>query len=238
MTEILEILAMIMTFIIGAALYWFLMKFILPKHILKIRFCGNGNLGRGIKKLVTENDRAVVCEPHPSIRKYIKQYAVFTSSGFKNLICKVDGAISSLQYSVYMFNNKNKLIDVLSVKESIAKTNRTHSVILHHDTSYVAIELDAVDEKVFNNSSKRYYRGLDILLYALSVFVISFLEFIFTSFALSSLLQSLSWAESYLLVTPGLFIAPSLIISVCSLLLSLWHGDKEGIKVVLNDRKY
>ena len=147
--------AIIMLATIGA--YAFSMRYFLPKYVIKRGYYIEENLGRGLKKFVSDNGRALLYEPHPSIRKYINQYAIVCENGNKYLQCFVDRGANRMIYSVIMIDRNDKVIDVLEVEEVTAKRTLTQPVYLHPDTSYVALILGSVNREQLPNSYVSYY---------------------------------------------------------------------------------
>lgn len=238
MNDFFEIVFKILVFIMIAVCYCFLLKRVFPKYILKPRNSGTCALGRGIKKLKSDSERAVVYEPHPSLRKYIYQYALFTRSGFKYLVCNLDPKVLYAEYLVQMFDSRDRLLDAISVKDMPRGGGRSSEILLHADTSYVALTLKSVNDTRVYTGAHRYYRAKDLLIYMLSTFACNFLAFICFSSILDELFDEMFSRNIYLLENVERFVIPSLIIAVACTLLNISKGEKEGIRVVLNDRKH
>lgn len=237
MNDFFDILFRILSFAVIATAYWSLMRRVFPKYLLKVSGSAD-DLGRGIKRLRTESDRAVIYEPHPSVRKYLHQYALFTRSGFKNMVCNVDRSISEMKYVVQMFDAGGKLLDLLRVHDMPNKSGKTSELILHSDTSYVSVTVTEVNGEALAGAYTRYYRAIDILKYALAVFACNFITFALVFSVFASAIADLGAEHLRLTFNAGVFVMPSLIISVACALLYVWQGDREGIKVVLNDKKH
>ena len=94
MNEIIRTIMSAVAIIVTVAVYVFVIKMVIPRFFIKRRFLYDGHLGRGLKKYQSENGRAIVYEPHPSIRKYIKQYALVSDGGHKYLECNVDEGVT------------------------------------------------------------------------------------------------------------------------------------------------
>ena len=238
MTELMEFLMIAALFSITVFIYFLLMAFVFPKYLLKERHSHNAFLGRGLRKIVTESERAIVYEPHPSVRKYLHKYALFTDSGFKKLLCNLDVAVSKIVYDVHIYDSKNCIVDVLHITDTVNHTKKSHTVVLPPETSYISISLQSVNDVRLNAKKSSYYRLTDILLYALCVFAVTMLAFISLSMVLCDTLNDIFIKNIYLWKTPDVFIGASAIISVASTLLTVWRGSKEGIKVISNDRKH
>ena len=238
MNDFFEILLKILVLVTLSLMYSVLFKRVLPKRILRPHINGRENLGRGIRKLRTDSDRAVVYEPHPSVRKYLHQYALFTRQGFKKLVCNLDTAVQRIEYTVQMFDNKGRMIDVLLIDDSPGERGVGSEVLLHSDTSYVSLIIKSVNgESISSNASLVYY-AKELVLYSLWAFVANFFMFVLSSAVLQDMFNEMFSKRIYLLANLERFLVPSLVISVACTLLNIWRADKEGIRVVLNDRKH
>ena len=125
MNEIIQAVLMALTMIVTLAVYAFLVKVIIPGYVVKRKYYIDGNLGRGLRKYKSEDGRAIIYEPHPSIRKYIKQYALVCDGGHKYLECNMDRGVNRLIYTVIMLDRNDKVIDALEVEEVTAKRDLT-----------------------------------------------------------------------------------------------------------------
>ena len=216
--------------------YMFSMGRVFPKYIISRRYNIRGNLGRGLKKFTSSDGRAVVYEPHPSIRKYINKYALVAKSGHKYLECSIDSAVRSLTYTLVMLNNKNKVIDVLEVDDQVARLSVTHPVYLHADTSYVALILSHVNgEKLEGVDEYGYYKARDIGLYALMSAGASFIAYLIFSLASDAFIAAVS-AES-VKYSFNFFsaLAASLLVGIISALMLMLFSNRRNVRVVFND---
>ena len=133
--------------LISIILYLKLFSSIIPGIIMRLRCKGTLTKDRGIKKYIYKSGRCVVYEPDVNVRKYVKKYSLYTEDGYKYLQCELAKEISYIKYDVYAFNNKNKLIDVISVNEIVdGDAGISESVALPPETSYVRFVLRKVDE--------------------------------------------------------------------------------------------
>ena len=105
---------------------------------------------RGIKKIMEKNGQSIVFEPSMKWRKYVKQYVLSERSGKKQIACKIHSDIAYLSYDIVLFNNRDEVFNVLTVKEKIEKAGYTKAVDLPEETSYVAISLNEVDATEFS----------------------------------------------------------------------------------------
>ncbi|MBE7084806.1 MAG: hypothetical protein E7368_01975 [Clostridiales bacterium] len=118
---------------------------ILPRMYLKSRYKLIKSEDRGIKKIMEKNGQTLVLEPAVKWRKYIKQYILSERGGKKQLMCKINDEIEYLSYDIALFNNRDKVFDVITIKERIDKEGFTKTVDLPEETSYVALHVNAVD---------------------------------------------------------------------------------------------
>ena len=132
-----------------AAAYVFPMLFLKTRHIIQ------APTDRGIKKVVEKHGQSMVFEPALKWRQFIKQYVLAERFGKKELMCKLDKDISYICYEIVLFNNRNKVFDVLKVKDLVEKSGYTKVVELPEETSYVSIVVDEVDNATFPDSTVR-----------------------------------------------------------------------------------
>ena len=210
MEEIMLCVISALTVIANLIFFAFLMRTVFPKYILRVKYAYGETQDRGIKRLKYPSGRAVVYEPHPSIRKYVNEYSLFTEGGYKYIRCKIDRAVTCLRYNVVTYNRKNKIIDVVKVTES-TRSEYTEPVMLHHDTSYVSLLLLSVNGESAHEAPMFKIKPLNAVLYAIAVTVTVFLEMTLMAsftrelFDLISLEAALKYDVSY-------FIHPSLLI--------------------------
>ena len=217
-------------------LYITLLADIFPRLFLRTRYATEKNLGRGLKKYTYPTGRAVLYEPHPSVRKYLNKYLLFTKDGYKYLKCCFDSAVFEIKYKVVMLNNKNKVIDALSVTENMSHLKSTANIQLHQDTSYVAIIVENVNGAK-NRVLCAYNRLWDLALYFLSVSATS----IALMFAAASLIEEIVFSNFGQTVVNRVgseaFFLFGIIIGVVSVLIFLMTAAGKGIRVVLNEKK-
>ena len=238
MNDFFEILLRILVLVTLSLMYSILFKRVFPRCILRPHINGRENLGRGIRKIKSESDRAVVYEPHPSVRKYLHQYALFTRKGFKKLVCNLDTAVQRIEYTVQMFDNKGRMIDVLLIDDSPSESGISSEVLLHPDTSYASLIIKTVNGESISSNAFLVYHARELVLYTLWAFVANFFMFLLSSVVLQDMFNEMFSRSIYLTEDPGRFLLPSIVISVACTLLNIWRADKEGIRVVLNDRKH
>lgn len=175
MENVLEAVSQLFIFIASLVVFAAVIKSLIPAVSLKVHYSVDRWLGRGIKRYKYPSGRAVVYEPHPQVRKYINKYAIFVNDGYKYLKCRLDRYVKTLKFEVIMLNNQNKVIDVLSVYARMNDEPETKELLLHPDTSYVAINIEAINEEAFRRTIRGYYTVPQLLLYfaliAISVFI-------------------------------------------------------------------
>lgn len=224
--------------LIGMIAYAEIMRVLLPRLFMKPQFRVDGKLGRGLDKYKYPTGRAVVYEPDPAIRKYINKYALFTNDGYKYIKLKLDRYVRTLVYSVVMFNNKGKIVDVIDVSENAGVDVESKSILLHHDTSYVAFALKAVNGQPYGAEQTFAYRtALNIALYAASVSVLTFLSMLFTVWSFGRGLYEISYGEiPEVALEASAFVLPALAVGALATAILLLHGVKRGIRTVLHGR--
>lgn len=138
--------------VISLALYLKLFSSLIPGAIMRLSCKGETTRDRGIKKYIYENGRCVVYEPEVNVRKYVKKYSLYTEDGYKYLQCKISDRIHYIKYDVYAFDNRNKLLDIITVNEYVEVGDEySSSIALPPETSYVRFVLRKVDSKYISN---------------------------------------------------------------------------------------
>lgn len=236
MENVLDTVALAMLLIMSLVLFVILMVTLIPRFFLRVRYDLERGLGRGIKKYKYPSGRAVVYEPHPVIRKYINRYILFTNDGYKYLRCLVDAGVRSLDFELIMLNNKNKVIDSVKVLADIGGSSQSGDILLHPDTSYVAINLIRANGIDVKKLVKGYFTAAQLGIYFGVMALISFVELLFASEALGRLL-ALILEKKVFLGASGFYFIASVMISVIAVALVLINFGRKGIGVVLHDKK-
>ena len=214
-----------------AVVYVFLIKNIIPRFLVKRRYFVDGNLGRGIKKYQSEKGRAVVYEPHPSIRKYVKQYAIVKSDGYKYLQCDMDSGVRRLVYSVIMFDCNDKILDVIEVEEITSRRPFTQTVYLHSDTSYIAFILNSVNMQELPNGAVSYYNLRDVSVFGGAVALLTFCLMPLTGALISRFLEiTAGCVVNAELLLPSLFTA--ILAGVLSVVIFIRSCNKKNVRVM------
>lgn len=169
--------------VLEIALYLILCGRLLPS-IVKVCYPFSESTDRGLHKYTYPNGRGVSYEVRPSIRKYINRYVLFTNNGYKYLKCRLDDAVSQMEYSVVMFDRRNRVIDVLDVETRQIENAETEEVLLHPDTSYVMLDLTVVNHTELQPKKKGCYKLSRIAIYVGGMMLASFLQLVFAKWAL------------------------------------------------------
>ncbi len=216
--------------ILEIAVYLSIIGSLAPKLFLKIRYTVKESSDRGLKKYIFPSGRGVVYEPHPSIRKYIHRYALFTNDGYKYIKCRLDSGVRRLNYTVVMFNNRNKIVDVIDISETKPRGCETDAIEIHQDTSYVSLILNSVNGDKVRHKELTYCNMWGIFVYAALVALLSFAQFMFTCDMIKVFIELWSGTRPTLNFGAGDFILPSLLIGIVAGVLSYVHTRSKGIR--------
>lgn len=170
--EVFAYCSLIIALIAGVVLYMLLISRILPKVLLS-PVMGGILSERGVKKSVFPGGRSVAYEPKLSVRRYVRQYVLFSENGFKYIKCKVQEKVSSLKYELVIYNRKNKAVDRLEITQA-AKDGYTETVMLPPETSFVHMNLCEVNGTPVKEKEPELYSGFGALLYFVIVFALNF----------------------------------------------------------------
>jgi len=232
--NILEVIFSLILFFTGIVLCHVAVYYLIPRIILRERYYLGGSVGRGLKKFKYEGGRGVLYEPHPSARKYIRSFALFTRDGYKHVMCRIGAGVNSLKYDVFMINISGKVIDSISVSEDFYTGSFTQPQMLHEDTSYIAISITEANGKELTPSAQRYYKLFDVAFFAVFMTVISFAILLLINFFMSSVIAPLTGDASIAIGNVAVFIIPSVIIAALCSVIVLASSAKKGIKVVVS----
>lgn len=237
MNAVFEPIALVVMLFAAITIYAVIMKNLFPTLFLKVRYSVGGDFGRGLKRFKSQNGRAVLYEPGPSIRKYIHSYALYTNGGYKYLRCKLDERIRTVSYAVVMYNNKNRVIDSIEISERIGDTPSTKDLLLHQNTSYVALILRSVNEQEITSRKYMHYRVFDLVLYYVFVSLFSFGFILLGAFFINALVEMLFSSKTMLLDDILHYVLGSLFVGFVCTWLFVLNGKKNGIVVRFNGRK-
>ena len=198
--------------------YAFVLGTVIPKYFLVLEYKGGVN-GRGLRKFSFPGGRAVTYETHPAQRRFIPTYALIYKDGFKYLKIKSSPSVYYLNYDVVAFNTVGRVLDIINVKEHIAKSENAKSVIIPEDTSYVSLVLYKVNGRVFEKKPPYRFNRIRKYVYVLSVLVATF----FATYVLATNINAIvDFASEYVDIAFDLHIgfkSVAIIASVVSLLL-------------------
>lgn len=230
MEAIIEIVFYSILYLVLLTAYIGSISDIIPKYLLKVTYNTEDKLGRGLKKMVYPDGRAVVYEPHPSIRKYINKYLLFTVNGYKYIQSKIGDGVRSYTADIVCFDNRNRIIDALEIHESVG-TSLGNSARLHHKTSHVAYILTSV------NGISLQTKYMTVKLFYLPIYlgvftVATFTQFVLSVFTMNKISMLL---DNGPLINTGyaFFILPSIAIAALCLCVTLAMRGRKGVKVVL-----
>lgn len=120
---------------------------------------------RGARRLVFPGGRAVVYEPAPKYRRYLRQYALVKKDGYTYIRCRIHEKIAHIRYDVVTFDAKGRFLDVLHVSERVTETGCTAAVRLPRKTAYACVTLRQADKMYEGNDVSTGYSVKWIMLY-------------------------------------------------------------------------
>lgn len=230
MENIVNAVCLAILLIIEIAAYLILIGVFMPKWIVRVRCVIKESLDRGLKKYTFPSGRGVVYEPYPSVRKYINRYTLFTNDGYKYIKCHLDSGVKKLNYSVVMFNNRNKVIDVIDINEIKPRCCETDTVAIHPDTSYVSLVLTSVNGERLESKPLIYCGIGRIIAYGAVVATLSFAQMLLTYGMINVYIDLLFENAEFLSLSVIDFLLPSLLIGFISGLLSYLYTRHKGVR--------
>ena len=231
MENVLEAVSQLFIFIASLVIFVAVIKSLIPALSLKVHYSVDRWLGRGVKKYKYPSGRAVVYEPHPRVRKYINKYALLVNDGYKYLKCRLDRYVKTLKFEVIMFSNKNKVIDVLSVYARMNDEPETKELLLHPETSYVAINIVEVNEQALEKTIRGYYTVPQLLLYFVLVAVSVFSELRVAAETVGEFLSFVLDARVLLSSSDSFYFVCSIFTAAAAAFLVVCFGMRKGIEV-------
>ena len=159
---------------VASVMYFAAMIWLLPKAFLKSKYSFKSSYDRGIKKYKLDSGGyAIVYEPQPNTRKYIKQYVVSEQDGNKQLKCKINKEIFYLDFEVFLFDSLNRVFDVLHVCDMIESSGYTKEIDIPSQTAYVSIFLNRVDNDIINKKPRVKISALNMACFWISSILLS-----------------------------------------------------------------
>ena len=231
-TTIMNYIAQGLLYILSFIIYVFIVGKLLPVIFLRPKYKGLVSDDRGLKRYTYEGGRAIVYRPSGNCNKYIEQYILSANGDEKFVKCKIHEKIYCMEYDVIAFNARDKVIDVVAVKDPIRRAGETAAVPLPLDTSYVSIIARRVNRVRVEKKPTVTYSYLGVLAYSLIFAIFTAIQLMLIKDLINPLL------ERFLLYTQrvghnGDF--PAVIISlivgfVCAAIVVLLHTS-ESIKI-------
>lgn len=237
MEQILDAVAYGLLIIVSLVAFAALLRFVVPTFVLKVRHSVDKSLGRGLKTYKYPTGRAVLYEPHPSLRKYVNEYLLFVNDGYKYFKCTVDNAVKRLDLEIIMLNNKHEVVDVLRASSVIDASSTSPDILLHPDTSYVALNVERVNGAEVKRLTRSYYTLLQIGIYFSIVFTLALLELNAVSALTVGIFKIILGIKSVSVSTALAYFTSSFMIAALATLIVVSRGYKKGIEVVLNGKK-
>lgn len=100
---------------------------------------------RGIRRVSFLEGYAIVYEPAPAYRRFIRRYALFCMEGCTYIRCLIHPSIAHIRYEVAAFDARGRLLDVVCVSELVAEAGQTCPVRLPRHTAYACVTLCKAD---------------------------------------------------------------------------------------------
>ena len=213
-----------------------ILKAVLPTFLLKLGCSLGDGVGRGYRRFSYPTGRAVAYEPHPSVRKYVNRYLLFVNDGYKYFKCRVDSGVKYIKYTLIMVNNKDRVIDTVEVEENIGDSIDGGAILLHPDTSYVALSVESVNGMAIRPQSVSYYSLARLGIYFAAVTLLSFFELLIASSCVEKFVRLVFAVTLPITGLSGRYFLWSLLIAVISLSCLLLYCRRKGIRVVLNGK--
>ena len=170
----------------------------LPRMFLRTRYTVDKSNDRGIKKVYERNGMSLVFEPELKWRKYVKQYVLAERYGKKELMCKLDNAITFIDFDVVCFNNQNKVFSVIKVKDLVDGKGVSKVVELPDDTSYVSIVVSRVDGMQYEDHLTAKIKAGKLFRFSWLCSLVLFIEILFVKVCLANIYGGV-FKESFVL---------------------------------------
>lgn len=166
-TTIMNYFSQAIIFVVCLILYVFIAGNLLPAIFLRPSRKGLISNDRGIKQYVYEDGRALVYIPTKENNKYIEQYILSANGDEKFIKCKTPKELYSLEYDVIAFNSRDKVLDVIAVRDPIKQKEMTSAVSLPRDTAYVSVTVRKANGVRVAKKATIGYSYLGVLTYSL-----------------------------------------------------------------------
>lgn len=228
----LAVIALVLILIIGIIAYLLVLSRVIGRYAMPVRYRTDAHLGRGLHRFTYPEGRAVLYEPHPSIRKYIRRYLLFTLNGYKYLRLRLDGGVNDFAITVVMHDNKNRVVDVIEVNGRSGGSKYSKPIQLNEKTSYVALMLTSVNGVPRQKASYMETPSYALAIYFAITSLVTFLQFAQITYVFS-LIFRVTASSNPLSLPITFFILPSLCVGALCLGVMLASRHGKGVKVVL-----
>ncbi len=158
MTITLEYIESGLLAFVAMVLYWILIGSVVPRVTMRLQWKKQDLAVRGIRRVTFPGGRGVVYQPEPHVRRYVRQYAIFSENGDKYLRCQLDPRVKHMRYDVVSFTAGGKLLDMISVDEQITHEGKTQMIALPTKTAYAYIIPRQIDDAYENSDAVVSYR--------------------------------------------------------------------------------
>lgn len=203
--------------IFSLALFIVAVCYVLPNLFLKPNYAIKRIRDRGVRKIDELNGRStIIYEPDVRFNNIIKQYILSDRGPTKILLCKMCYGIRFVDFDVVVFNQDNKVIKSINVKELIPKSGITSECELPDDTAYVTLLVNKANEKEYFNKITMPIPTKKIGLFSLITSILVLAEVFVLKWAISNIFGGV-FSESVLtdgmsvLITFGIGIACAII---------------------------
>lgn len=228
----METVLLSLTLVLSIVAYAVIMSRILPQLVLRVSYSFDKLLGRGLKKFTYPEGRAVVYEAQPSVRKYVERYALFTLDGFKYVQLMLGRGVRDYSATVLMIDNRNRVIDTVTVSETTGGALKSRPIRLHDRTSYIALSVSRVNGSALAEPKYAYTKLLWIAAYFILAAAASFMLFWHMHYTASEIFRIFG-GKMPERIGLSFFVAPSVLIGVSTLGVLLGSRMKKGIRVGL-----
>ena len=232
LTSTLSVIQFVLIASISIIMYMILLSRVLARHALPISYQTSGILGRGLHRFKYPEGRAVLYEPHPSLRKYIRRYLLFTVEGYKNLRLRLDGAVSTLDLTIIMYDNRDNVIGVSDTRVASYGAKYSLPIALDASTAYIALVLNAVNGTKKKQKPYMEMKAKSLIVYFVLASILTFATFSLFLTSLVIMLEGLGNYNPFSISYP-FFILPSMLIGAACLGIILAVRVGKGVKVVL-----
>lgn len=139
----------ILLMIAGISFFAIMAIWVLPHLFLKNRYSLDKPKDRGLKKYkFSDEDYAVVYEPSPEARRFIKQYVLAKRDGKKTVKCKLAEGVAYINFDVVLFDSNNKAFLVMNSSDVVGEDGMTAEMEIPPETSYATVLINQANDTV------------------------------------------------------------------------------------------